>query len=46
MINIDIAEVIRQKQQKQPKSITIVNGKLVVIPDEDIDPSEIVPQDD
>jgi hypothetical protein len=41
----DIIEAIRQKQLRQPKSITINNGKIVVLPggpEEEIDPSEIV----
>jgi hypothetical protein len=32
MMNFDIAEIIRQKQQRQPKSIIIGNGKRVIIP--------------
>ena len=42
-MHFDIAEVIRQNQQKQPKSIIIGNGKRVVLPgesEEEIEPSE------
>jgi hypothetical protein len=49
MMNFDIAEIIRQKQQKQPKSIIIGNGKRVILPgnpEEEIEPEEIVPLDD
>lgn len=48
MMNFDIAEIIRQKQQKQPKSIVLENGKRIIIPgepEEEIEPSEIVPLD-
>lgn len=48
-MHFDIVEAIRQKQQKQPKSIIISNGKVVVLPgepEEEVDPSEIVPVDD
>ena len=48
-MHFDIVEAIRQKQQKQPKSIIISNGKVVVLPGEpgeEGDPSEIVPADD
>ena len=30
-MNFDIAEIIRQKQQKQPRTMSIENGKLVDI---------------
>lgn len=30
-MNFDIAEIIRQKQQKQPRTISIGKGKLVDI---------------
>jgi hypothetical protein len=48
-MHFDIVEAIRQKQQKQPKSIIIRNGEVVVRPDEpeeEVDTSEIVPLDD
>lgn len=53
-MHIDIVEAIRQKQRKQLRSISIENGKVVVIPgardalgpEEEIEPSEIVPLDD
>jgi hypothetical protein len=48
-MHFDIVEAIRQKQQKQPTSIIIRNGKVVVPPDEpaeEVDTSEIVPLDD
>jgi hypothetical protein len=47
-MHFDIAEIIRQKQQKQPKSIIIPNGKVVILPagpEEEVDPPEIVPVD-
>lgn len=48
-MHFDINEAIRRKQQKQPKTIVIPNGKVVVLPGElgeEIDPSEIEPADD
>lgn len=45
MMNFDIAEIIRQKQQKQPKSIVMENGKRIILPgepEEEIEPSAIV----
>jgi hypothetical protein len=53
-MHFDIVEAIRQKQQKQVRSISIENGKVVVIPEfpprlgaeEEIEPSEIAPLDD
>jgi hypothetical protein len=48
-MHFDIVEAIRQKQQRQPKSIIICNGKVVVLPaepEEEVDPSEIVPVDE
>jgi hypothetical protein len=63
-MHFDIIEAVRQKQQKQLRSISIENGKVVVIsisngkvvvspevpqglgPEEEIEPSEIVPVDD
>ena len=48
LMHFDIAEAIRQKQQKQLKRIIIGNGKVVVLPGEpedDVAPSEILPED-
>jgi hypothetical protein len=33
-MNFDIAEIIRQKQQKQPKSVIIGNGRRLILPGE------------
>jgi hypothetical protein len=53
-MHFDIIEAVRQKQQKQLRSISIENGKVVVIPEvpqglgsgEEVEPPEIVPLDD
>lgn len=48
-MHFDINEMIRQKQQKQPKTVILPNGKVVVLPGgpgEEVDPSEIGPADD
>jgi len=55
-MNFDIIEVVRQKQHKQQRSISIENGQVVdiVTPrvssrpglQEEIEPAEIVPLDD
>ncbi|HTX56658.1 MAG TPA: hypothetical protein VMD47_06110 [Candidatus Acidoferrales bacterium] len=53
-MNFDIVEVVRQKQQKHLRSISIDNGKVVVIPElpqgrergKEIGPSEIARLDD
>ena len=40
-MHFDIVEAIRAKQQKQPKSIIIRNGEVVVVPvepDEEVEP--------
>jgi len=45
-MHFDIVEIIRQKQQKQPKKIVIGNGKTVILPGtpgEESDPSEETP---
>ena len=41
-MNFDIEEIIRQKQQRQPKRIVIPNGDVVILPQfgEDESPSE------
>jgi hypothetical protein len=48
-MHFDIVEAIRQKQQRQPASIIIRNGEVVVPSDEseeEVDTSEIAPLDD